>query len=667
MPLLLPGQVLKLNKKDADFIAGAIDELITDQEQTYSPLFSDIEVWWSWYEAKPEQPDRDWPFKNASNLIVPLIQVMSDGLVNRLFGMIFAAGNRIWTARTENEDLEKHAKDVVTFLNWAADDNDFNFKMAIHDWLSELVPIGSSVMALNWREQRQWRFASQRGKRIETRLVSLRQGPTFEHVPREQILWDTSYSIADAPMITREFHYNWNELCQFATGDAGWDVEALKGVRDHGGLESPGSSVTQSKRQADSAEVTTSLLPHDVRQVHLDWPVLQAMGFRGDQATPSTKDPETPSVPLVFTLHRRTRMLLQAKAEPYLLPYKPFFDGYFKKRPGRGHSVGLAKKLEHMQDAMNVLLNQAIDARTRANSIWAKTDRRELLQRVIDPRHPIYVPQGAMFEELSLQSNVLQDTSLFSIVNILAERLTGQADPNFGRESRQGGHPSPATSTLALLAQSDQMIGTTRELLRQQVSRMGEAAASLYQQFETDDTGRLARTLGLADAGRVKEYLFPTDPLIGLMEFDVLSMSETLNPQAEVNRLVTLTQMNVNYWSVLSNALQVLGQSGAVPPPVLAQLVAQTAMSTIKAQTLLQERLLAAGGVDDVERLILVLRGGLQQSQQDLAGAGQLLGAATGQGALPGFGGPVPGAPVAGPAGLNGGGAPPALGGPRLQ
>src|SRR5262245_30453134 len=103
--------------------------MVTDQERTYKPLLEDIGVWWSWYEAKPTMKDRDWPFKNASNLIVPLIKVMADGLVNRLFGMVFAAGNRIWSARTENEDLEKHAKEVVRLCNWGADDNDFNLKV----------------------------------------------------------------------------------------------------------------------------------------------------------------------------------------------------------------------------------------------------------------------------------------------------------------------------------------------------------------------------------------------------------------------------------------------------------------------------------------------------------------------------------------------------------
>jgi hypothetical protein len=653
--VIVPGQVIPLREADSLFLGRKLSEMVSELESQHSQLFQDIRVWWSWYDATPRLRQKDFPFVNASNLVVPLIQVMSDALVNRLYGMVFGAGNRIWMGRTENVEMEQHVRDVVRWINWAANDNDFNFRGVIYDWLSELVPIGSSVLALNWREDVRWAWARNKANKrgVEARQVRYASGPLFEHVPREQILWDTTMSVGEAPIVVRELHKTWSELNHLAHSN-GWDLDALEAVQHEHGLTGPSQQVRKAKRQEDSVQPSLTELgePHDVREVHVDWPLLQSLGFE-EMALPNKEASGQPSIPLVGVLHRKTERLLQLKAEPYFFPSKPFFDGFFKKRSGRGHSVGLAKKLEHMQSAMTTLLNQAIDARTRANSVWAKTSQRSLLTKPLDPRHPVHVPEGAVFEPFNLPTNVLQDTTIFNVVNIVAERLTGQADPNFGRESRSGGHPSPATSTLALLEQSDQMVGTTRELLRQQLSRMGEAVASLYQQFMTDEDGRLQRVLGPEDGNRVAQYMFPTEPVVGLMEFDVTSMNESMNPQAEVNKQIQLSQMNVNYWAFVMQAMQAATQATQAGIPEIAQMAVQS----VRAQTKFQERLLAAGDVDDVDQFILNLQAAGRDLQAAAAGPGQV-----GAGA-----GNVPQPGVGGPAGANGSGTLVAPGGFGLQ
>lgn len=634
--ILVPGIGLRLTEKQADFLGSAISDRIDDQERQSEQLFDDIRIWWDWYEAKPRFKQKDFPFKGASNLIVPLIQYQTEALVNRLTAMVFGQGQRIWMARTQNTEFERQAVDVARFLNWAANGNDFDFRTPVSDWLTEVIALGSGVMAINWRDTIRMVMARQRQSgTMQLQPVNFGRGVLFEHVPREQILWNTQFSVAEAPMVTREFHLRWSDLIHAASSqpETGWIEDNVKDVQKHEGLEGPSQSVGQSKDTADSRARSLHESPHDIREVCIDFPAIRRLQSDMELPLPGEEDFGTPSVELVFTIHRNTRKLLRARVQPYNLPHKPFFDGFYKKRPGRGHSVGLCKKLEHMQNGMTVLLNQAIDSRTRANTFWAKTSVRKLVDQVIDPRHPVYVPQGQDFEALNLDKNVLQETSLFNIVNIIAERLTGQADPALGRESRQGGHPSPATSTLALLAQSDEMISTLRMMVRQRVSSMGEAAATLYQQYEANEDGRLTRILGAEDAGRVEEFLFPTEPLSGLIAFDLTGMSQTQNPQQEVSRNIQLAQMNVNYWSFVAQVTQQIFQARQSGDPELFKLVSNMARTAIKAQTRFQERLLEAGNVDDIEDFVLAINREVRSDQRQLLQlADQLGGAGEAQG-----------------------------------
>tara|TARA_B100001123_G_C14724577_1_gene794474 strand:- start:16 stop:639 length:624 start_codon:yes stop_codon:yes gene_type:complete len=201
---------------------------------------------------------------------------------------------------------------------------------------------------------------------------------------------------------------------------------------------------------------------------------------------------------------------------------------------------------------------------------------------------------------------------------------------------------------------SDQMIGTTLELIREPISKLGEAIASLYQQFETNEDGKLQRSLGEFDAQKVEQFMFPENsPVIGNMEFDVCALSQTMNPEAEAGRAAQLSQLNVQYWGFVMQAVQVMQQAMQMGIPEVAQLAGQS----IKAQTKFQERLLEAGNVDDVEQFVARIKTGIQQDQSQLQAVADRLG---GMGQA---GGAVPQPGMAGPQAVDAGGTVAAPGG----
>ncbi len=663
--MILPGQELRIPPKLREQLGVEISDYVDDLESTYSTYFQDIATWWKWYEATPAiKGQKNFPFVGASNVVIPLIQIMVDAHVNRFYAAVFRSATEIWTLRTEREDLIRQVGDLGRFLNWTAQGNDYNLRLPAYDNLLESAVIGSSVLALNWRDDRRWAYAPARGKpekgkprKLKVVQVRHGRGAFPEHVPREQILWDTNFLIQDAPIVVREFHWSWSKLRGMSDLDSSWHSSIIENIRGQGELRGPSQIVQREKDAVDSRTEGYFGISdiHDIREVHIDWPLLGAMGFTQDKVPKPGKEAiNIPSPPIVATIDRNSKQIIRLIAEPYFFPDKPFYDIYYRKRSGRGHSVGISSKIEGLQRGITASYNQSIDARTRANAVWAKTSRREMLDKPINPAQPIYDPTMQSFQEFNLHPSVFDDQRMMTVTNTIAERLTGQSDPAMGRDTRQGGHPSPARSTIALMQQSDLMQGTGKELMRLQYSRLGEGILSLYQQFETDEDGKLKRILGDKDAARVEQFVFPEEPVSSSIEFDVLALSNQNNPQEEIQKALLVSQMNQNYWLQLIQAMRLLPQADQITKEVI--------LRAIKSGTNAHLRFLEAADIDDLERYVFPLadeetatRGELDQA----VGRAEEIARSRGAPQQPGLGNVGPG---------NGNGAiPPPRAGGRLQ
>jgi hypothetical protein len=459
--------------------------------------------------------------------------------------------------------------------------------------------------------------------------VTMGRGPSTEFSPRECYLWDTSFPIGEAPIVVREFGYNWGTLNTMATMQPeAWITENVESVKGETGQQGPSRDVVAEKKKLDhvqNLELEKYHEPLDIREVHVDFPVLENAKLTKRGA----EDLGTPSLPIVVTIHRKTGRILRVNAEPYNLPWKPFFDIYFRKRSGRGHAVGVAKRLEHMQSMMTTQFNQSIDSVTRANAVWGMTSSKKHLQSPLDPAHPIYAPgMEKEFREFKLTPSVGPGMSLIQAAQVIAERQVGIFDPALGRESRQGGHPSPATSTLALLENTDVMAAPVMSMLRRQISRIGESIAILNQQFETDEDGKIERVLGGLDALSANKFMFPTEPIPGNYQFDLVGLSPQNNPEAEMQRAVQVGQMNQLYWTQVIQAAQMLDNPQTTPRVKMAWL------KYVDSTTNTYMKFLESANVDEFERYILNLRRAQQQGAEDLGTLGVEPG---GTGAAPGI------------------------------
>jgi hypothetical protein len=615
---LLPGQPIQIkDARQLDRLGAEISERLDSLEQLNAKLFDDIRIWWRQYEAIPRLKQKDFPFFGASNIVVPLIKTQVEAMVARTMDRVFAEGHRVWDSRTENEGHEDMARDMVRYMNWQADDNDFDFRSEMEDWLREFYVIGSPVFAGNWRELRGHVHLGRAGGKTQIAPIQYQRGPILEHVPRHLIQWDHSQTITETDLISRQYEFSFQQLVQRASGDAeSWYKENLLAIRGQTGSTGPGEAVRadlaeMDSQKRDSFDRRGAGGPLDIREVHLRYPLHQLENLSpsdlrrtNGKAKKSDLDALEVELPIVATLHRMSRKVVRLVAAPYHIIGFPFFEGYYSKRPGRGHSAGAAKDLEQMQAGMTTVANQAIDAQTRDNSIWAKTKELRHLETPISPQVPILDPNDT-FQPLQIHGVSFSNFNLLQFFQGVTERLTGQGDAQFGRETRMGGHPSPATSTMAMLQNSEVLLNPRHGQVSKVLSRAGMFLATVNQQFETNDDGRLTRLLGEIDGKRVEEFLFPTEPIPGNYLFSVKGLSRSLNSDARLNRSMQLFQLGDRYWAGMVAATRALAESLQMPlPEPIKQAQVSAYLQFMDARNETYKDLLQAADVDDWERFL---------------------------------------------------------------
>lgn len=613
----IPGDVIVLESPRLKKLGGELSDLLDDREAAWQRRFQDIRTHRDWYDAKPRTERKSWPWPMASNIVVPLIQAHSDSLIARLWGGMHRFKD-LWQLTSENERFASlYLNDVQRFMNYAGR-NEFDTFWSTWDWISEFVPIGESVLALGWDERREWLYLPgdlrRQGSRARPRHVVTQRGPVWEHVPREQLLSDWGVPISESEMYARQFFLSWTALVQAAQQSNGYDMEAVQSVKGQVSEQSPAWQARRDKQLREGYDETTLQgLPYDVREVGITWPMLTAMGLRdedirvssaGEVIRPELADAKVPHFPLVATLHRESRTVLRLIAKPYAIRGWPFLELQYRKRPGAG-ALGTAKQLEMLQRAISTMLNQAIDGVTLANTINMKTTDASLKSGVrFSPNEPIYL-RGSIddLQPLQLSKGILPDIALINLVNTFAERISGATDPLLGRESRSGGHPSPATNFLGMLEESGKLMFPAVLQLRHQLSKAGELTATLYQQFEMNEGGRIQRIFGEKDAQGIQEFLFPNDlTFAGNTTFDVRALSEVMNPQAKAARALAVDQVTTNYFGFLFQVVPVLSD------PQVDPLTRKTVLRAIEARTKSVSGFLEASEVDEVEDYLVQLR-----------------------------------------------------------
>lgn len=599
--MIFPGSTIRLSDKDRKNLGEFIRDRVFELEAQHHEKFNQIENAWSLYEAEPEVERRTEPWDNASNVVVPLCRTWSDAIIARYFNAIFGTG-RIWVGKTENEAFSEFVTPVVDFLNLAAR-TEVQLKPSVLAAITEMVVVGESVLMLFWHQRDRWIYVPGHGPKPEPQQVTVSRGPRVIHVPRELILWDTNWPVSEAPFVARQSLLSWNDLSLLAQTDT-YDADAIDKIQHTTITGSPSggagvffNKVRRSGQDKEGSVVDTGL--YDIRECWVDWPTIT--GSTGI-TSPDVAGSDTHRVQLNVTINQDTGQVLRVISKPFFFPDWPFYDMYFRKRSGTASSDGVPLMTEHLQRGVSTLTNQAVDAVTLANSVVGATTNPRLLSQRMRPNKWMLVDNMGEIQEFKLSKQIVPDLTLSNYLTNLGERLVGISDPHLGQETRLGGHPSPATSTIVQLREGNKLFVLGILSIRDQLSRLGKDLATLYQQFEADE-GKIVRAVGARDAAAVSQFIFPTDlPIVGNLELDLQAVNEAMNPDVERQKALLVFQVTHNFYTIVMQYLQVASNPQA-PAPVKA-----AALRGVEGLGKTFERVLENTDVDEIESFAFRLR-----------------------------------------------------------
>jgi hypothetical protein len=596
--MIAPGKRLSFSKEDLDLLGIEICEIIGDLEAQHGRLMEGIRKAWSAYEAEKLVEKKNSPWPGASNVMIPIVMIHANATLARYMTMI-KAGENIWAGKSDNEEFVKagFVNEIPRFLNWAARGHEFDFDTPSTDWMLELIVCGPGVLTCGWETKIVDVIVPGQKDPVP---VTVKSGPFVEHIPREYCLWDQNYRAWEAPVFVRKSMLSWSDIVKRVNED-GWDWDVVQEIKGDCVPFTPMDDVKEDKEErsgSDRLMAPSTYGLYDFREVWIDWPMVSKS--RGITPPDEMEEGDRLSTIVLF-VHRDSGKIVKAVAKPYFHHENPFFDAYFKKRSGINSSSGLGNILFDIQEACSTFVNQSADAVTKSNSTQGATSNPQLAKADLAPNKFVLVDDpGSDVAVFNQGKNIAPDMMLYSQLNVTAERITGISDPAMGRETRMGGHPAPATSTLSLLAEGKKLDLVGIRSIRQAISRLGIYLATLYQQFETSRE-KVVKAVGAEDGEKIIQWLSPEMPIFGNLELDLAAVSETMNPQVEQQKALAIFQITGNYYALVTQFLQLAGNPQA-PEALVA--------SMLQGLTALQEsykKILESGDIDDIKSFILDL------------------------------------------------------------
>lgn len=635
------------NPRTAAVLLEYLRDEITRALNERRPLEERWARWHRTYKAQPETEVREFPFKGAANIVIPVAATDVDIVAARLLGVLFTPEN-LWTSRPLRPDAVAYTPRVTEFMRWAQD-NELGAYGSTRDWVTEICKLGTGVLKQRYRREQRLVYEfremgsapgmpSMGGQQVNVmqrvRRAVLKDHPVQQWVPLENFLVPSiATELEDAPWCAERITLTWTQLqervrsglYQGADRLAGWHAQ-FKGT------------------------------PLDFQRQTLDRFVpTQGTGFELWEAwlrfdiTGSGEPME-----LVCTIHLPTMTYLRLDFNPFFHQEKPYEVARYMHQEGRFYGIGLCEMNDPFQDEVTTQHRQRLDNHTIANTpmLWARKNVGIKEGEAIIPGRWILTDNPEDIKPLTIGRNFDSSIQDEEMTLSYSARRTGVNDYVSGSSSPSIGYAALGTNMIQQQEASKRFDQTLREI-RKGLGRSGQRLLELYQQFHQG--GKPFTVLGPEDGSVVTQVLqFPMELIRASVAVEVTATSASLNKEVEIRTNTILMQLVDQHFQKALQAMQI-ALNPQVPEPM--RLIA---LQMISGSGTLLRRTLDSYNVQDaatiLPRLEEFLNAGQQQNPAGFGGPSG--GLAPQQGALGGGGqptlGPVPvGGMAAGPPGFG--------------
>lgn len=591
------------------------------------PLFeTNLPKWRRIYEAQPAEKTRDFPFQNASNLVVPLAAIHCDTLKAQVVAAIWKT-RPLWLCNMVGSFEDPQADDIreawQTFLlQNAFEPTELDLYNVECSWIGETIRYGTSTLKIPYEKiYEDYVVPAGDGTARYTPMRELKyQGPRPKKLAFEDFyITPSATSPEDAEIVAHRIRYQKWELMerrysQFFKADR---VDKIinspdRHTPDFAQKQREEDANTRTAQSEDSAE-------WDVFECWLSW-----------RAPNQSKSPK-----IIVWFHYKTGTILNAIYDQYsyILKSLPFVVGRLLYRDDSLHGYGMCEILEMIQEEVSVMHNQRRDNVLVANTkVWRADPDSKLHQG-----YQIY--PSAMLPAVAGELEPLEHGEVANITieeerlsMDLAERRSGVSPPmqgmGAGTNTKRGVYT--AMGTFALMQEGNSRKDLTISDLRYGHTKVGRILSKLYAHLGIDESK-------VSSYGLVGERIKAAAELIrkDRMALPVSASTASINREVEKQADIMLSQVLDRHYMKVTQLLQQVAMS-ALGPQIQAY-----SMRIIEASERFMKQLLRHFDHDDVDAL--VPKALAQAGPQAVPGGGQKSASniATVPGSLQGGGLPV--------------------------
>jgi hypothetical protein len=571
-----------------------------------------ITKWRKAYEAEPREKTREFPFYNASNLVVPIIAIFSDTLLARVMAAILKT-RPPWacTIFGVHDDIkDEHRSALEEFMEYVGiEPEELDLYRVYHEWFSDTIKYGTSLLKcpheVRYRDEVMMEAGDDVTSSSEAFMREVEyEGPRPEKIPFENFLVPPNAKTlgsCDIKIHKRQLIRSELEERRFFQI---YEPNKVDEVLKSPDRTSP-SYTTQMKEDTLGAHTTGSYgyAEWDIYECWLKWP------------TPDGKFRPR----IVATYHKQTDTLLRAIYDT--ATFEPFVLARLFYRDDMIYGYGFCETMWSFQEEMSEQHNQRIDNRTIGNTrVWRASPDSKLHAgyRI----YPSCLVPAEKDEIEALQAGDISPQTIederFSLE--LAERRAGISPPmqgaGAGAQGKRGIYT--AMGTLSVMQEGNSRTDLNTSDLRYSHTRLGRILLTDYAKYGVRES--LLAMFGEKGPLISKALEAVNSRRIGL---PIYSSTASVNREVEKQNDVMLVNVLRQHYMGVANLIGQIGNMMTNPT------VSQYLMQVIKASNLVMKSVLRNFQKEDID--LLVPEPKFPQPQQGQGGPGN---EQTGQGPL---------------------------------
>jgi hypothetical protein len=455
-------------------------ELITKIEsarEAQSELFSNFRKWYRMYHGI--LPEKTTPWRGASNLHIPITQIIVDTITASLANAILnnipiVAVIPYQDQAVQSPEVEESARRLESFLNYAINEEIPDFRNVIVQWIRQAVLYGTGIVKVIWRletknvRRRGGVKIAEDGSLIEgerTDIVKVYDAPYLSVVDLENfIIPSYATNIQDAPFVAERLFIPISVLKQREREGFYKNVdELLTSMYQERDVEAEANKY-QGLRQPPTFEGV---------EVYDYWGGADLDG-----------DGYEEEYHIVLAAHQPK--ILRIEEFPYYHNRRPYVAYAFLSEPNRFWGYGIAQQIQHLQEEINAIHNQRMD---NINLIINKVFKYRPNMYFENAEDIVFAPGAKIpVEDMNdIQPLITSDVPISSyneeqIVRDYIERVTGITDFTLGRIPTTA-RRTPATLGIAVISEGNKRMQERLNSLRVALEQVFDMVQWLYYQF----------------------------------------------------------------------------------------------------------------------------------------------------------------------------------------